>query len=266
MILDTIKNYVAKDINPEELVIKGVWGTDFILQSWENERIMDMKYFYAQTIGQGCAFTNNDLAMEFNKKYIGKNYLDVLIEDRALDIAILDSILYTHKSLPSELIIADGSPSEKAEKRAEIVVNEVLRLSDGRKDLKIVNVGVIGLFIKGLSDLGFDVIGTDFDESIIGLKMFGKVDIISGTHTLEQIVASDIAIVTGMTLTTDTIDEIIKVAKNAGTKVLIYAQTGANFADFYIADGIETFIGEEFPIYGIQGRSKYNIYRKTDHN
>jgi uncharacterized protein (DUF4213/DUF364 family) len=75
-----------------------------------------------------------------------------------------------------------------------------------------------------------------------GKKLFGEAEVFYGKHTLDLVKQSDVAIVTGMTLTTEILDEIIKVAKENDTKVIIFAETGAHLGEFYLNAGADVVI------------------------
>jgi hypothetical protein len=117
--------------------------------------------------------------------------------------------------------------------------------------------------IKELVDMDIDVIGADFDNEIVGKKLFGKAEIVHGEKTLETIKKCDVAIITGMTLTTNTLDEIITTANESNTKIVMFAETGSNLGDFYVKNGVDCVIGEPFPFYIFQGKNTLNIFRKA---
>jgi hypothetical protein len=65
-----------------------------------------------------------------------------------------------------------------------------------------------------------------------------------------------------MTLATDSLDLIISEARQAGTKLLIFAETGANFGEEYCRTlGVDTVVSEPFPFYIFQGLSTIEVYR-----
>lgn len=268
MILDRLRESIKnRHINRDDLVIRGLWSVDCLFKPNVKERTFNYKFIVAQTIGQGCAYS---LVTNYDVKYLeglmGKNYLDLKLEDTALEVAVLDAIYSTLQREPDRVVEISGNSVDKAEDRARIVAEEAIRLIDYKK-LKnerplLLNVGVVGNIIKELIDKDMDVIGTDFDGEIVGKKLFNKADIIHGERTLEMIKKCDVAIITGMTLTTNTLDDIINTAREHNTKLIMFAETGSNLGDFYVENGVDCVVGEPFPFYIFQGKNTINIFRK----
>jgi len=269
MILDDIRNSIKnnKNLTEDNLIIRGLWSVDCLFKPNVNERTFNYKFLVAQTLGQGCAYS---LEREYDVKYLeslmGKNYLDLDIKDTALEVAVLDAIYSTLQRKPDKQIKIDGTSVNKTVDRTNIIVEETLRLVDKnnlkRKRPLIVNVGVVGNFIKALLEADVDVMGADFDPEIVGKKLFGKAEIVHGDNTLEAIKISDVALITGMTLTTNTLNEIIDTAKEYNTKLVMFAETGSNLGDFFVNCGVDCVVGEPFPFYIFQGTSTLNVFRK----
>lgn len=268
MIMERLREKIRKgNISEEELIIRGLWSVDCLFKPNVKERTFNYKFIVAQTIGQGCAYsmsTNYDV--KYLESLMGKNYLDLKLEDTALEVAILDAIYSTLQREPDRVVEISGNSVDKAEIRAKIVAEETIRLIDNNnlKNEKplLLNVGVVGNIIKEFVDKDMDVIGTDFDSEIVGKKLFGRAEIIHGSNTLEMVKKCDIAIITGMTLTTNTLDDIINTAKEHNTKIVMFAETGSNLGDFYVENGVDCVIGEPFPFYIFQGKNTLNIFRK----
>lgn len=269
MLIDKIRETVAnsRELGDDQFIIRGLWAVDCLFKPNIKERTFNYKFIVAQTIGQGCAYST---VMNYDVKYLesimGKNYFDLKLEDKALEVAILDSIFSTLQGEPDERIELSGTSVSKAEQRARIVVNEAIRLID-EGEIKngtpmVSNIGVVGNMIKELLDEGVDVVGSDYDPQIVGKKLFGKAEIIHGDNTLDIIQRSDVAIITGMTLTTDTLDEIIATAQSHNTKLVMFAETGSNLGEFYVNNGVDCVVGEPFPFYIFQGKTQINIFRK----
>jgi hypothetical protein len=268
MILDKIRESIRNsNISEEQLIIRGLWSVDCLFKPNVKERTFNYKFIVAQTIGQGCAYS---MVTNYNVKYLeslmGKNYLDLKLEDTALEVAILDAIYSTLQREPDRVVELNGNSVDKAEDRAKVVAEEVIRLIDN-KNLKnkkplILNVGVVGNIIKELVDKDIDVIGADFDKEIVGKKLFGKAEVVYGDRTLEMVKKCDVAVITGMTLTTNTLDEIIDTARSHNTKLVMFAETGSNLGDFYVQNGVDCVVGEPFPFYIFQGKNAINIFRK----
>src|SRR5262249_2606139 len=139
--------------------------------------------------------------------------------------------------------------SEKAFGRANIVCNEVSRLASQKQLLrpKVLTIGSVGTIIDELVVRNFEVYGTDLDPTVIG-KQLGGVTIADGNQdTLTLLAAVDIAVVTGMTFATKTFDIILRTALQSKTSIVMYCQTGANFAPYLRELGVNTVVSEYFP-------------------
>lgn len=88
--------------------------------------------------------------------------------------------------------------------------------------------------------------------------------IFSGNRTLELLREVDLAIVTGMTITTHTLDAIIDTCKENNVKLIVYAETGANMGQYYVSRGVNTYLGEIYPFYIFNGISTIVITKYED--
>ena len=91
--------------------------------------------------------------------------------------------------------------------------------------------------------------------------MFHDVEIYHGDRTLPLLEDADLAIVTGMTITTQTIDSILEVCRTHNTKVILFAETGANLGSYYLQEGADVFLGETYPFYIFNGQSEILVGR-----
>jgi uncharacterized protein (DUF4213/DUF364 family) len=190
---------------------------------------------------------------------------DLYYDTKATRIAAWDAVYGNVIRAPDADMTCNGNANEKALSRATIVCDEVRRIAKelGGRSLKVVNVGVVGDFISQLTrEKTFDVRATDFYDTIVDREFHG-VTVKAGTYTNRFVRESDIALVTGMTLATDTMDAILAAAKESNTKVILFAETGSNFSEVYLDAGVTTVVAESFPFY-LSGAetAKIRIYRK----
>lgn len=264
--LDELKEIIKNKVEKENRVIRGIWSVDCLYNPAENGRVFDYKFIVAQTKGQGCAYSmQRDYDVEYLKSLVGKDFLDLEITDVALNVALMDSIFDGMDSAEVVKKIYDGASEEKLHWRSEMIVQEAIRLIGDLKHKKIVNVGVVGDIIKAFIQEGSEVCGTDFDEEVIGKVLFDKAVIYDGDETFEKIKESDLAIVTGMTIVTGTIDKIINTCIKHNTKLIVFAETGGNLGKYFIKKGVNCFIGETFPFYIFNGSSTICIYRDVNY-
>jgi len=174
-------------------------------------------------------------------------------------VSLLDSV-YDKDKHTYEKRVLDAESEIKSYWRTEIIASEAKRLLGSLRGKNVVNVGVVGSFLKKFGELGCSVLGTDYDEAIIGQTLFDA-PIENGDKTIEAVANADLAIVTGMTMATLTLDSILSTAARNSTKIIIFAETGANLAPFFMQYGVDVFIGEPFPFYIFNGVSEIRVYR-----
>lgn len=256
-----IEQIIWERTNKSDRIIRGIWSVDCFFNPSNNGRVFNYKFIVSQTKGQGCAYsTNLEYQREYFYRYIGRDFLEESIDDIAMKVSLLDSVFgLVLKPKNYEKKTINASSNEKLRWRTSIVLKEAKKLLGNLNGKRIVNVGVVGDFIKSFTETGALVIGTDFDESIIGKRIFGNIDIIHGSNTLNEIANSDLAIVTGMTITTQTIDEIIDCCQKNNVKLIVFAETGANLAGYYINKGVDVFLAEHFPFYIFNGISVIDV-------
>jgi uncharacterized protein (DUF4213/DUF364 family) len=127
-----------------------------------------------------------------------------------------------------------------------------------------VNVGVVGDFLEELRRLKeARVTASDFYQGIVGHRPAG-VFVEHGSRTLELVAEADVAVVTGMTLANGTLEDIIATARSSGTRIVVFAETGAHFGSEYCRMGIDVTISEPLPFYlSGPGRSTLKIFRRA---
>ncbi len=252
----------SKSLKDEDFAIKGLWKMDLLFKPNIYERTFMYSVILAQTAGQGCCYCDRDLIID--KTLIGEDAREIIKHKNCVSIAVLDSIFSYIPRYPKETYEFDGYSTEKTEKRKSIVASEILRLLGDRvkEETSIVNVGVVGNLIKDLTERGYKVLATDLDNEIIG-RSFHGVTVEDGSKTLHYVRNCDLAVVTGMTIATDSLSEIVYAAKKHKTRLVLFAETGANFGEEYCHTmGIDVVISELFPFYIFQGPSRIEVYRK----
>ena len=182
-----------------------------------------------------------------------------------VNIALLDAMFSSLSPKADEEFLISGE--DKAGQRADIVCNEVQNMS--RKKIlperpKIVNVGAIGCIIEKLSNKGMDVTATDLDKDIIGKELAGVRIADGALHTERLVAESDIALITGMTISNGSLPELIKIAKENNTKIMMVSETGAGFGRAYCdLFDIDVVVSEPYPFYVFRCYSEIKIYRRS---
>lgn len=280
---DPIYNFlldnVLDKINISNIFVKGLWKIDLFFNPDPRERTFKYTILVSQTSndGQGAAYCSHDETISVRRIHnlVGNKVNDILFDESlpyCLKISILDSLYESLKQSPDYTVLIEGSSRKKAYYRAEIIINEVIVLLYKKiienkiknTNPTILNIGFVSMFQNILYDKIHSIrfFATDLHKDIIN-KVFNNIKILNGKeHNIELLEKSDIALVTGMTLSTSTLYDILNYAKRYNTDVVIFAETGYNLSPYYINFGANVIISEEFPYYIFNGISRLRIYRK----
>lgn len=262
-------NYVP-EAQYSALTIKGFWDTTLVFQPHPSETIFECSYLICQTEHQGCSFYEPEGTIRTGfEDLIGKHFTAAAKAPLPVKIAVLDSIFaYRQKQIKPDLKLkTKGNPSKKAFWRAQVVSNEVDALLFNKQDnnpAKIVLIGYSGLILDQLLSRSDYVTPFDFKKKLVGLEIRPGVTIHHGEEVNKYLTEADIAVVTGMTLATNTLENILKNCVQNNTKVIVYAQTASNIAPWYLSFGATSAVCEKIPFYNFEGWSEIAVYRKTN--
>ncbi|HVP56758.1 MAG TPA: DUF364 domain-containing protein [bacterium] len=248
----------------EAFTIRGLWKVDLAFRPNVHERTFRYNFLVAQTMGQGSCYCDKEL--EINESLLGRDAREIISEMSCYEIAILDSIYASIPRSPAVVHELRGNSVEKAVERGAIIVDEVERLlarmGAAPEKTMVANVGVVGNLIKALREKSYKVVATDLDSKIIGTSIHG-VTVEDGARTYQAVRDADVAVITGMTLTTDALNDIVHVCQENQTRLVMFAETGANFGDEYCRTiGVDVVVSEPFPFYIFQGVTTIEIYRR----
>ena len=137
------------------------------------------------------------------------------------------------------------------------------RLSNGTNisKKKILVVGAVSNIIKELTKTGAEIFATDLDKTLVDGDLEGIKVKDGAVNTIPLLHEVDVALVTGMTLSTDTLDEILAATKKSNLKIVVFAQTGANISPYYLDFGVKTVLAESFPSCIFPGDTLMKVYR-----
>jgi len=246
----------------DDFRVRGIWKVELAFKPNPAERTFQYTFWIAMTKGQGVCYCTGDDPR--GRELVGSDTRELLKEKTCISIAALDSLYASLPRQPVAVHELNGNSVGKTKARTAIILAEAERLLVGvsRRCPRVVNVGVVGNVLRDLRVKGYDVCASDLERDIVGSTVHG-VEIQDGTKTFDLVGQSDLAIVTGMTIATDSLELIVAEAKKAGTKLLLFAETGANFGEEYCRTiGIDTAVSEPFPFYIFQGASTIEVYRK----
>lgn len=179
-----------------------------------------------------------------------------------IQIALADASLGAIQCEPSSRTQLIGTIEEKAQKRAEIVRQEIVKLLGNRKESRAAQVGMVGVvgsIIHELRQAGMQVSATEFDDTLIGQNISG-VTVTSGEMTPQMIKDSDVALITGMTIATETLGPVLAAAEEGDTPLVFFAQTGVNILRTLTFPVPTAIVAEKFPHYMWPGTTDIELY------
>ncbi|MEO5627416.1 MAG: DUF364 domain-containing protein [Candidatus Saccharimonadales bacterium] len=207
----------------------------------------------------------------FNGKPAPHNQLISVVDKPAIDlmrrdldwplrVALIDAVCEEynkyHKIEPSDKSGKRGTYQEKANYRSKITTDHV------RTGKKVVVVGLVTEFVRELLEKKCEVSISDLSPELRGKKIHGlSVNTQGNKRTLELIADADYAIVSGATLSSNTVDSILETAKKYNTHLCFYLETGGNLAPFLLKAGAKLVIAEKFPFYDLPGETIYEVHR-----
>ena len=273
-IYDSLLARARKERNFDEISIKGIWEINLNFKPSKNERLFTYKVIVVQTTyGQGSCYAAPNESFGIDRTIIGNTLNEVDMDNDSafpLKVAILDSVYDTPRIKPDLEVEISGDSTSKSRYRAEIIASEVSRIINGkqaRSELKskvpvVLNIGYVGTFYTILTkSFNPEYLVTDLEEELLSTK--GQVDIFDGNrYNKEFLKKADVAIVTGMVISTRTLSEIIETARENNTSVLVFAETGYNLAPYYRDYGVDVSVSEPFPYYIFDGSSTMRVFRK----
>lgn len=248
----------------DDFLVRGIWKVELAFKPNPAERTFNYTFWLAMTRGQGCCYCTGD--DQRGRELVGTDARELFGVQTCISIAALDSIYASLPRRPAATFELRGNSIDKTAARTRIIADEALRLLEpvcSRKP-KVVNVGVVGNVIRDMKERGCEVWASDMEPEMIGRDVHG-VKVEDGYRTNQLVADADLAIVTGMTIATDSLGLIVEAAKAGNTKLLVFAETGANFGDEYCRTiGIDSVVSEPFPFYIFQGVSTIEVYRRAE--
>jgi len=248
---------ITRDCDSEIFCIRGVWDFDMRSNPVPKERVFRESGYLVASYGIGTSFRLDSRTPDLDS-VIGYDGRILVADDRALEVAALDSC-YAYVN-PSPCLIHNlvGSSTHKASLRAKIVLDELERIVGTHS--KVLMIGVVKTIVEEATSRGMSVLLSDFDLEVVGSTIC-DIQVRDGAENANLISKSDIVLVTGMTISTDTLDDLLEQANLHEVSTVIYAQTGSNFGAAYLKLGVTSVIGEHFPWYCIPGQSTIEIHR-----
>lgn len=250
-------------LSAERFVIRGIWEFSMGCQPRPAERLFTEAGCLVGTFGIGASFRTAAAPALVCNELIGQDGREVETDDLALQVAVLDSCYSSILQTPAHEYTLAGNTMVKASERARIVAEEVHRIAQRYHiaGAKVLMVGFVNSIVEELHRLNLPVICSDFDSSAVGSLTYNGSLVCHGSLNADLVKNSNIILLTGLTLTSRTLDDLLAIAKLYEKPVAIFAQTGSNFATEYIDMGVTTVISERYPWYSIPGQSVIRVFR-----
>jgi hypothetical protein len=247
----------------KDFLIRGLWRTDLLFKPNPAERTFNYTYLLVQTVGEGACYCSTIPALSEGFHLLGQDCRTAEFKYRCFEVATLDAMFSAFERHPDDSRTMTGTSDEKAHWRSRVIVDEVLRQLElvGAERGRVVNVGVIGNLVKQLTERGIEVVGTDEDPMLVGAEIDG-IPVYGEERTVELVEECDVAVMTGMIISTDTMEEIFAAARRGGTRLVMFCETGANLCEEYVRMGVDSAIAEPFPFYIFGGPTRIDIFRK----
>jgi Putative heavy-metal chelation len=266
--LKELRQRVARILPKHARRIEGIHHVQYKIQWTASAVPLDLRFLAVVAGATGCCFFDEtaDLRIGSLKKLVGLDVLELEAWPQAVQVAALDAAYGATSKRGGRRTTIHGLPHEKAAVRAEIVAREVvaqLKASKAAKPNQVAYVGVVGEIVEAVNRRRpVRCVATDFSKQVIGRKILDTV-VISGNDTLAAVAGANVAVVTGMTIGNGTLGEILRVAKKNNTRIVMFAQTGANLGRELIKLGADAVIAEPFPFYNIgSGPTDIICYRR----
>lgn len=217
---------------------------------------------------QGKAYTQDESIRNLNiDTYMGRSLEDCLRDDNYfIRLLALDCAFSLKQKVPNKTYIVESDNAhDKLTQYMNIVRDNILVEENER----VVVIGADATIPLALTDRTRNLRVTDLSERRIGKKYKTNdgaiiTEIENGYEkSLEYVKQSDLAIVTGMTFSTNTVEEIIREARKSRTRLAFYMVTCANLAEELISQGASIVIAIGFPPIDIPGKTVVEIYKSN---
>lgn len=199
---------------------------------------------------QGYAFAHpKEVNISLASEAIGARVCDLELRQFTgyIRTALLDAVapLCLPMPVPDQTIRLRGTAASKSSHRAK----ELVRLMSTQSGSRVGIVGGIEDIIRSVADLGCSIRVADFHLS--GSSIGGVVAEDNYTAVLEW---CDVALVTGNTVKTDTLDQVTRILRRRQIPAVAYCMTGHNLLPALLSElPFEWMVADSFPFYWFAG-------------
>ena len=177
-----------------------------------------------------------------------------------LRVAATDSLASVCPADPDRRLVLSGSYLDKMKAYGELIVGE----SGAELDSEVVVVGLQDEIVDALLSRTGKIRITDLEPSLVGGQYRG-IEVANGyARTIEYVERCDIAIVTGMTIVSNTLEDIIAAATAHKTRLVFYSESGGHLAARYIDHGVDVVVSSVFPFYDFHSMCVVNVFTRKE--
>ena len=253
--------------------LRALWSVSYVVQAEPAERKTRYTMRIAQAEGYGRSGGLGPGLPDPDPDLIGEDARRILRErlwrDESEQLAITDLILGQVSRPANEQIVLDDTFRGKYVARTKIFADEANHLLQRRgvehraaRPPRVLVVGATAGILNALVRGGFAVRATDLSPDMVG-RALGGVEVLDGTTANARLMKeSDLAIVTGMSLTNGTLPGLMSLAKTHNTSTIIWAITGKNFGHYYTEHGVDSVISDPSPFLLLPGPAMIAIWRR----
>lgn len=271
--LAACRDYISTSVTDREFrLIRAAWKIEYAL-GWNyavTQAVSDVPirrgFVLLQCAGFGSSHHETDAAACLRTDCIGRDVLSLDEFPIEYQIAALDAAAAAVLPCADETILLKGNLTEKHSIRTSLLVREALAALKNKSGglLSVAVVGALSSLAGAFSrEANVKLRMTDADPAVIGRNYHGCV-VLASNVTPAIVRESDVALVTGMALPTDTIDSIFQAAREGNTRLVFFLQSGANLAVPYLSAGAAAVISEPYPFYFMApGESLIRVYRSA---
>jgi hypothetical protein len=263
--LSHIKNYASqqsREFHAHEISVEFI---DFIIERaiLSGNSIVYKDPFIIVQLESGargaCFLHPGDICENDLEGIAGKPIFDLLDKVKPpIEIALLDAffeMLNTKENIkPQSILELKGLAYQKSKERAQKLID----LAGVRKYQKLLFIGAIADLVDAAVQKGAEIKLADFGLS--GTYVHG---VLVEYDARPMVTWADNIIMTGNTLKTNTIVDLLETIRRNKIPLLIYALTGVNIAPRYLYYGANIVTCEKFPYYWYSNLvSSILVYKK----
>lgn len=197
----------------------------------------------AESAFGGCCLERDQLDSAIAEELSGRSLAELLRDPRTpVRIAALDAYLalaYPHREQAQAhaQLLPHGTPLERAKARDAAIAG----LLDIRPGMRVGLIGVVNPLVEAIRARGGTCLPCDFNmqRTADGTEVVADMELV--------LAQADMVIATGMTLSNGSFDRIVEVARERGTGLVVYAQTGSAIVPRFLGHGVSAVSAEPFP-------------------